>query len=74
LVALQWNELLVKGRVHSSLFFFDPVEGLAIFQGLLILAGNAARMTPDAFGCIYCDSIARHVYLPQGSMSAEKVR
>jgi hypothetical protein len=74
LVALQGNELLAEGRVHSSLPFLDPVEGLAIFQGLLILAGNSARMTPDAFGRIYCDSIARHVHLPQLSMSAGKVR
>jgi hypothetical protein len=74
LVALQGNELLAKGRVYSTLLFLDPVEGLAIFQGLLILAGNAARVTPDAFGCIYCDSIARHVHLPQGSMWAGKVR
>ena len=51
---------LPNNGIDSSLFFFNPVEG--VFQGLLILAGNVARMAPDAFGCIYCDSIARHVY------------
>jgi hypothetical protein len=63
-IALHRDEFLGERRKFAAFPFLYPIESLPGVQLILILARHPARMASDAFGCVYGDSVARHVQFP----------
>jgi hypothetical protein len=59
-IALHRDELVVERRERAALPLQYPVELLVCLKTILVLAGNLTRVTADALGCVYGDSIMWH--------------